>query len=287
MKLSSVLLLLMMVLLNVVQGSRILVVAPHGTKSHHGMLVPIVAELARRGHQLTFINNYIADALQNVENVTDLIIDEMKIDPTQFPRFDEIISPPSLINKMRLAYRTISVISKAPTRTAKLVFDDPRVRNLLIDNHQFDLLIISEANPFIGYAMAWHFKAPFILISPNTLIPGRAESLGDDEHYSYYPVFSTRFTDKMKLAERILNLITGKIFEWIHSVGPGPTVRSIVQKKGIPNCPPMHEIGKDVSLIFTYSHPTFTYSRTLPPKIVEIGGLHCRPAKPLKPVRIY
>ena len=264
------------------QCSRILFAAPHATKSHHGMIVPLVTELARRGHHVTLINNYAADSLKQVDNVTAIIIDELVIDMAQFPKFDDLITP-SFTSKVRLSYTTFVTIKNNPIRTAQVTFDDPRVLDL-INNHRFDLVIISEANPFVGYALAWHFKAPFILMSPNTLIPGRAESLGDDEHYSYYPVFGTHYSDKMTLSARIHNFIIGKVFEWVHSIGRGSEIRSIAQQKALPNCPPLDDIVKDISLVFTYSHPTFTYPVALAPKIIEIGGLHCRPAKPLPAV---
>jgi glucuronosyltransferase len=267
------------------QASRILFAAPHSTKSHHGMIVPLVIELARRGHHVTLINNYATNSLKQVENVTTIIIDELAIDMAQFPTFDDLIAP-SLMRKLRLSYATIVTIKNNPIRTAQLTFSDTRVIDL-INNHQFDLVIISEANPFVGYALAWHFEAPFILMSPNTLIPGRAESLGDDEHYSYYPVFSTDYSDKMTLPQRIHNFAIGKVFEWIHSIGRGSEIRSIAQQKALPNCPSLDEIVKNISLVFTYTHPTFTYPVALAPKIIEIGGLHCRPAKPLTAVILF
>ena len=64
------------------------------------------------------------------------------------------------------------------------------------------------------------------------------------------------------------------------------SIRTTVQRLAFPDCPPLIEIEKNVSLVFTNTHPAFTYPRTLPPQVIEVGGIHCRPAK-LLPAASY
>ena len=246
------------------------------------MFVPLVKELAQRGHQLTVITNYVNNELQNRENVRDIVIVQLAFQ--MWNVFDSITSPDSLTKSLNYLHVTANGMMKATVRTANETFNDPRIKDL-IDNLQFDLVMISEANPFVGYAMAWHFKAPFIMLSPNVLFPGRASSLGDSEQYSYAPFLFTRFSDKMTLIQRMTNMLASKAFDYVHNRMHEPTIRSIIQNKVIPDCPPLYDVEKNISLVFTNTHPSFTYPRTLPPQVIEVGGIHCRPANPLPTVK--
>jgi glucuronosyltransferase len=263
------------------QQHRILVVAPHGTKSHHNMIVPLVKELAARGHQLTVISNYVANDLQKRENVRDIVMDQLAIDMSQYPNvFDMITTPGSFTKYLNYIQVIVGAMLKTAPHTAQETFSDPRIKDL-IDNDRFDLLMISEACPLIGYAMAWHFKTPFIMLSPNVLFPGRASSLGDGEQYSYAPFLFTRFSDRMTFTQRMINMIAANAFDWVHTRMHEPAIRSIIRQQVIPDCPPLYDIEKNISLVFTNTHPSFTYPRALPPQVIEVGGIHCRPAKPL------
>ena len=286
MHLKQVLFLLLSFVTAVVESStsshhRILVVAPHGTKSHHNMMVPLVKELARRGHQLTVITNYVANDLQELENVRDIVMDQLAIDMSQYPNvFDMITTPGSFTKYLNYIQVIVGAMLKTAPHTAQETFSDPRIKDL-IQNEPFDLVMISEACPLIGYAMAWHFQSPFIMLSPNVLFPGRASSLGDSEQYSYAPFLFTRFSDRMTFSQRMINMIAANAFDWIHTRWHEPVIRSIIRQQVMPDCPPLYDIEKNISLVFTNTHPSFTYPRTLPPQVIEVGGIHCRPAKTL------
>ncbi len=60
-------------------------------------------------------------------------------------------------------------------------------------------------------------------------------------------------------------------------------------KKGlqIPDLPPLDEIERNTSIIFTYNHPSDEYPRSLAPNFIDIGGIHCNDdRKPLPQVPI-
>jgi glucuronosyltransferase len=44
------------------------------------------------------------------------------------------------------------------------------------------------------------------------------------------------------------------------------------------------EMVKNISAVFINTHPSFSYPRTLPPQVIETGGIHCRPGKSLPKV---
>ena len=91
---SSILFLILMMLASTtIEGSRILISAPFGTKSHKNMYVPLVKELVSRGHNITVITNYFTADFMDVENVREIVLEKLTVDMSQYPNaFDSLLS---------------------------------------------------------------------------------------------------------------------------------------------------------------------------------------------------
>lgn len=263
-------------------GADILLCAPFGTKSHKNMHIPIVRELVQRGHNVTSISNYQTAELLNSKNFQEIVIPELVFDMSRYPNsFDQLLSP----NLMNFGPTTVLLkgMFSFPEMITKAVYSHPKVQGLL-NNSNFDLILASQAGIAASYPLIWHFKSPFIVLSPNILFPGYAHLIGDDEHTSYLPFIFSSFSSKMSLWERIGNTVMTTSFGYISNDWPLPVVRSIVQDAShiLKECPPLDEVARNVSLIFTNSHPSINYARPLPPQVIELGGIHCKPAKLLE-----
>lgn len=260
-------------------GSRILIAGPQGTKSHQNAYLPIAKEFAQRGHDVTIITNYISDDLAKFSNVNQIWMEKLVFDlstlmPNPFTARD------SWTKQLETIYEMIKLTFTMPTMVAETIYSDPRILELM-NKEKFDLVMISEACGVTCTPFGWQFKAPVIALSPNVLFPGRASTMGDDENYSYVPFILSPFSDKMSLMERTKNFLISKVFYYVYHDFHLNTMESLFKKFVDPNAPPFVEMEKNFSLIFTNSHPSFTYPRSLPPQVIEVGGLHCRPAKPL------
>lgn len=274
----SVLLLSVVVVISLVDGSRILIAAPYGTKSHQNVYIPLAQELVRRGHHITIISNYLNDEIATLENVRQVWIEKLVIDMSQFPN---LFAPKEdLSTRLRKSYEIFKAMFNFQNMIAEATYEDPQVQQLMA-TETFDLVMFSESCGMTCYPFGWHFKVPAIAISPNVMYPGRAELLGDDEHYSYVPFLLTSFSDKMNLSQRTINFIVSKIFQYVSHDLPIRTVESMFKRLTNPACPPLLELEKNISLVLTNTHPSFSYPRVLPPQVIEVGGLHCRPANPL------
>lgn len=147
-----------------IDGSRILIAAPFGTKSHHNVYVPLSKEFVRRGHHITFITNYVNDELASLDNVRQIWIEKLVYDTSLFPNLFETIKDPSL--KLRSAFKAINIFLTFPKMIAEGTYEDPQVQQLMATEN-FDLVMFSEACGMTCYPIGWHFKAPMIAISPN------------------------------------------------------------------------------------------------------------------------
>lgn len=261
----------------VTDGSRILVSAPYGTKSYHNMFVPLVQELSKRGHQLTVITNYKSSDLEKTANVSQIVLDKLEIDLSPYPNtFEAMLSIKLMLKSMSIGLQSMF---NYPRIIAEVMYNDDRILNLMA-NERFDLVMVSISFNPASYPLAWHFKAPMIMLTPNAIFPGILNSLGDNEQPSYIPFFLSSFSDKMNLLQRTINTIVTQMFVTLNHEWQKPTIHSIVRERGI-DCPSLTELEKNISLVFTNTHPAINYPRSMAPSIVEVGGIHCRPGRPL------
>lgn len=265
-------------------GSRILVSAPFGTKSHQNMFVPIIKELVNRGHNLTVISNYEISELSKISSnrVHIIIVKEAALDTDKLPNLFKMALNPDYFEMIKMFYNAFFHDIKESTIKT---FENPGVLQLLSNpNEKFDVVLISHAGTLASLPIAWHFKAPMISMSPNVLLPGIGTLLGDDEHDSYVPFILSSFTNRMTLFERTMNLLSNRVFMSLTTWHFSYVQSFLIENRIIPNCPSLKDIEKNMSLIFINSHPVFSYPRTLPPQVIEVGAMHCRPAKPLPDV---
>lgn len=87
----------------------------------------------------------------------------------------------------------------------------------------------------------------------------------------------------MSLPHRVINTITTNLFHQFFTQLHKSAVHQVALTV-LPGCPPLDDIERDISLVFTNSHPVFHYQRPMTPEMVEIGGIHCKEAKPLPTV---
>jgi len=146
----------------------------------------------------------------------------------------------------------------------------------------FDMVMVSQFFSPTGYPLAWYFNATLAMYSPAGLFPGIAPVLGDSDHAAYLPNGIMDFSDRMSLPQRIINTVAIFFTEQLFLQWSKSSIYDIV-KKVLPDCPPLDDIEKETSLIFANTNPVFSYRRPMTPEMVEIGGIHCTPAKPLPP----
>merc|ERR1712136_244946 len=105
---------------------------------------------------------------------------------------------------------------------------------------------------------------------------------GDSDHTEYVPNPLMDMSDRMSLPQRIINTVSTFMVDHFFRQQQKSPIHAVV-KTVLPHCPPMDDIEKEISLVLTNSHPIFHYPRTMTPEMIEIGGIHCKPANPLPP----
>ena len=187
-------------------GARILISAPCGTKSHQNTFGALTKELVRRHHHVTVVSNYANAELQKLQDVHEIILDELKIDISIFPDVFAALKM-SAIDRIKQWVNLIQLGLRYSTKIVEKTYKDPRIINL-IGHDQFDLVLVSHACGVNGYPLAWHFQAPSIVVSPNVMFPGMANTLGDSDHTEHVPMLFSSYSDRMNVLERLINTVT-------------------------------------------------------------------------------
>ncbi|XP_057374691.1 UDP-glycosyltransferase UGT4-like [Daphnia carinata] len=280
-KSASISFLIVMAVASSIEGSSILVSVPFGTKSHKNMYVPLVQELVTRGHNITVITNYMTADFMNLDNVREIVLEQLCLNMSHYPNvFDSLLSSSWNWGNWGLTSQLLRTQSEYPPKVTNVLYDNPKVQQMLAKD-TFDLVIASQVLLMSSAPLAWHFKAPLIVFSPNTLFPGMATILGDDEHTSYVPLVFSPYTNMMNLWQRIINTLATNMILVFQQWYEGSIIPSIVKEKGMPCYAELDEIIRNVTVVLTNSHPSFSYPRSLPPQVIEVGGIHCRSPKPL------
>lgn len=159
-------------------------------------------------------------------------------------------------------------------------------------DHKFDLVISELFMQDAFYMFAHKYKAPHVLLDTSTYLTMMDDMMGQDSALPYInSEFSRDFGDgDMTLFQRVHNHILGNVIKWGHRLYLRRKHYNLATKyfSDLPQpLPSIEELEKNVSLVLMNTHFSYDNARPLVPGIVEIGGVHVKPPKPLPEVNIF
>ena len=166
------------------------------------------------------------------------------------------------------------------------IYQDPIFHQLMkINEEKFDLIVTDGLayNDCVFPLVGVH-KVPLVAIS-TMLVPGVLNSIDSPQAYDHFPFAVSSFTDEMNLFQRTLNGILGLTTILIRNWMLLPTVDRIAKDllgHEIDNLKSALEIEEEfLSLVIAKVTPGVMYGLPKSANLVEAGGLHCVPSKPL------
>ena len=262
-----------LLLFGVVSAEEILVFLPIATKSHRNVFDPLITALAERGHHLTVVSPH--EAKNSSPNITEVV-------PVKYSEiFEEFQDPFDQRRKGKVSsvFSSIQFIYPASEK----IIQTEEFKNLF--KKQYDLILY---NGFLNYCfdcLLYKLGTPVISIitmaAPNfitTLIGNRLPS-------SFVPLPFLNLPDRMTFSQRFLNFFITHAMVILSPLGMVPKFEAFNKKFVGDDCPYPDAFPKNLSMIFSNSFFALTYPRPLLPDHIEVGGMHCRPAKPLPKVR--
>ena len=258
----------------------ILGVFGHPGKSHFDFFEPLLEELARRGHKMTvmsyFPRNPNITSVEVLRNYKDINLSGPLLNKW-INRVDLTKIDYSIFSSVRMLF----TIHQWALDACQAGLNIPEVRKLIKSDEKFDLIITEFFNTDCFLGFVHKFKAPFIGLSPHQIMPWHNYQMRNPDNPSYVPVPSLEFPPQMNFLKRSINTIFTNFAKVLFNTAFQWSVRKIVEEAFGPDVPPFDEITTPSALLANIHYSLFG-ARPHAPNVLEVGGLHIRPVKPLR-----
>lgn len=271
----AILLALLVALVGAVSGKlpppeksyNILMLLPVGTKSHKNFFTSVAEALGERGHKVTMLSNYPASSKN--PNVTEFNHELTDFDVSNMNLFEERHDPTG----------GFSVMEEILPPMARKLYQVPIVKDLYAKRKTYDLIIVDHIINEVIYPFV--HELTYMTIAAFGMDPIHSAVFGNVQNPAYVPGMLEDYPSPMNTWYRFLNLVQHVWMPvyWRHW-GVVPKIQKEISAV-FPDLPPLLELEKNQSLTLINRH--FSMDMTLPllPSQIEVGAIHCRPAKPL------
>nr|CAD7418987.1 unnamed protein product [Timema poppensis] len=258
--------------------ARILGVAPFPAPSHQILLTSLFKELANRGHHLTVITPLPLKE-GNPPNYV-----EIDTGITHPPGFGDDSNNMFEVGEIS-PYMLFLMMWNMGPEILESTFENPDVQNLLHSKtEKFDLLLTETFFNEAILGLAHKFNVPIISVCTFAGFESIGDAAGNPSPYSYVPNALTELTTHMSFLERLQNTLLNTYVNLGHYLYYLPKQNELLVKyfkDTAENLPYVDELVKRTSLVFLNNHFSYSFPRPYVPNIVEVGGLHVKPAKKL------
>ncbi|KAF5269282.1 hypothetical protein FQR65_LT02583 [Abscondita terminalis] len=258
-----------------VSSARILGISPTPSYSHQIVLQSIWQELSLRGHELIVLT---ADPIKNssLTNLTEIDLHEVS-----YEIFNRKLS--NIIDARKNSVLT-NIFTSITTffEIADAQFQNEQIRALINnDTERFDLVIVEYIFP-IYYVFAAHFNCPFIGVTTMDPPPFTYNFAGNPNHPAITSETLFYYDEKLTIFQRVQSFFTtipsGILFDILFRAQQ----QEIIYKHFKKEMPHVHEIARNVSLLFLNTEPILHRIRSLVPSVIQIGGkIYQNEGKPL------
>lgn len=156
----------------------------------------------------------------------------------------------------------------------------PQVEKLLKSNEKFDLIIFEQFVNEAFYGFAHRFQAPVVVLSTIGGSRWTNPKMGNPGSPSYVPDIYLSSSPYMNFWKRLYNsmfYLTGELFTHFYTYRR----QNEILQKYFPGAPHLSDLIYNTSLILLNSHVSTNPPVPYVPNMIEIGGYHINPPKPL------
>ncbi|XP_053696923.1 UDP-glycosyltransferase UGT5-like [Sabethes cyaneus] len=259
---------------------RILGLFPHPGLSHFKVFQPIMRELAQAGHQVS-VASYFPNLDDPHPNYTDYTFEGQKILTNSFSleQFSQRSFWDNFVEFYELAEWGHQSCSAA-LQSAAL--------DAILERHRrepFDLIVTEYFSTDCMLGLSHVLRptgggVPIVGLSSCALMPWHYERVGLPDSPAYIPSEFSTFSERMTFWERFENWIVTRTVNIFYHIVQWNDNRLLAARFG-EGLPSVRQIAKNTSLLLVNQHYTLSGARPLVPAVVEVGGVHIRPKKPL------
>ena len=152
----------------------------------------------------------------------------------------------------------------------RLITESIKKRGVKVDS-----LILTATFAFNGIYLGYIYRCPVVLFSPIGFAIHWTHFLGNPENPSYQIEMNMPFIEPMTFTRRLVNTL---LYFLSHQF---PHDLYLLQEKGGMSNLDIENVYSNLSLILQASHVITHNAQALTPNVVDVGGIHCKPAQKL------
>lgn len=252
--------------------ANILGIFPIEASSHQVIFDAYMSELHHRGHNVTVYSHFPNIASEQYKRIK---ISNTSIVNPNYVTMDRMYSPSILNSYKHMFYMVTNGEIYTKSNVLTELYAHPE--------DAYDLIVIETCNTDLYLALVERFKAPFIAWTTSPIFVWSADRMGVSSHPAYIPVLLTSYGTHMDFIERMFNTLLRSMAFYRYYIDSSIISQEIASKR-YKSSSPLRELVLRTSFLFVNTHYTVWGSRPLPPNVVEVGGLHIKPPKPLNEV---
>jgi hypothetical protein len=255
----------------------ILVLTPITSPSHSNVFKPLVAELADRGHFVTYWNGLLqSDKSSSVIQSNQTTTNSSNLRLLTSPNLVRLNSQHQIdFNDRDSPFRLLFRMQATIERYCRAIYEDPVFHQLMNSKERYDLIILDGFSNDCTLLLAEVFDVPFIYLNCVPPSPWLLYAIGSPLALDHFPnPAGTR--DKMDVWQRTFNTVTsvGALFIYRWHILP-MIDRVASQVLGKHNLTSIVDIqSRHLSLLMTNTHFSINFQFPTSPAVVEVGGLH-------------
>ncbi|KAJ3642460.1 hypothetical protein Zmor_025248 [Zophobas morio] len=241
------------------------------TGSHYILASRLVKEIAKKGHEVTFITPY--PSKMPVKNVKEIPLEGLQ---TLF----QSATTSMFTHEDTTPIQKALFVNEIQYNFCKYFLPHEKIQNLIKSHEKFDAVILYYYLNDAMLALAHHFKAPVILFASMPLYVSESFLLSQPSPSSYVPNILTQYAGHMTFWQRLKNSFFDGfmiLYYWWLML---PKHQKLVDAY-IPGKPDLYKLVNNESLLLINSHASTTEALPVVPNTVEIGGFHIEDPKPL------
>jgi len=266
----AVLLFVTTLMVDQVNSANILVLTFFSTKSHKLTYLPLIEELGKRGHNVTMISPVKPmKEMKNVHEIFTFDVDAL-LKRSNFNGFDmkekgQPVDPSLMMGMIK------EVCEKS--------YDLPIVVELL--NQKFDLVFLQPMFNECILGLIYRLQIPFILFTPVSIPSWIGNKIGANFPSSITPNVLLGYPPEMNFYQRFVNLGMDTVVQMYMNIWYDSMTEKIYRDKLGQDIPSINEIYTNASLVLSNGHFSLTPPKPYFPDVIDVGGIHSRPAKPI------
>ena len=251
-------------------SGKVLVLAPLASQSHRNVMSGLYSGLAERGHEIVVVA--AGNPSKPVKNVKEIIFQENL-------NFFGNLSMFELRRGGPMLWLTIDFSNLLDY--CRKFYENPEVQKLL--SEKFDLVMNDVIATQCPHGAIHKIGAPLISVVTAAASNALVRHTGNHLPASFVPDMFSPYTGEMNFWQRTMNLLYGYMSVVMFHISTGQ-MEGVYREYVGQDTPSSAEIEANASLLLVNAHLSFDSPKPLLPNVIQVGGAHCGPGKPLPKV---